>query len=109
MATKIILKPFDEMDWNCFMGAEGDEPLIAYIDKDSQPNHITVDGVEYQAVIICDDNGLHVDCIDKDDEHQFTWQLDTSFETAKFIITDTTLFDQPTTTGRLKSLHFYVA
>lgn len=106
MNKKINLKPFDQMDWDCYNGAEGVAPLIAYV---SSPDHVTLDSVEYQAVIICDDNGLHFDYIDMEDSIQGTWQLDTSFETAKFIVNETPLFTQPITSSRLESLHFYVS
>ncbi|MEO6566153.1 MAG: hypothetical protein ABIO63_08965 [Casimicrobiaceae bacterium] len=104
--SKILLKPFTDNDWEIYFGAEGDEPLVAYIDGSTNPSFVTVDNVNYHCAIVVDDNGIHADFI-MDDQIEFTWQLDTDFETAKFVINETTLFTKPTTSSRLKSLHFY--
>lgn len=95
------LKPFDRNDWNAYMGTEGNNPVIAY----GEP--ITLDGTTYEnTVVICDDNGVHVDIMNSEYEMLHTFQLDTDRQSTAEFIVKSLAWDRLITEG-LKGIGFY--
>lgn len=74
--SKPKFRKFTDEDWGIYFGAEGDEPLVAYLP-------ITIDGIlwDYGSIVI-DDNGLSIQVASQDDAagwEQRTFTLDTMF------------------------------
>lgn len=92
----IELKPFDQMDWMAFAGAEGDNPLVAY-------ETITLDGKAVEAAIVVDDHGMEINILDGN-----TFAYETDYRTAKLTAEETLKWDS-LTTDALIAFGFYVA
>lgn len=70
----IKMKKFNDHDWECYAGAEGN----AMISKgEVKVEGVTIDGVAFkEARIIVDDNGVFIEMFDEDTGSTCTYSLD---------------------------------